>query len=59
MKTINKDIDIFNTLDKAVNAFGKCKVPCMLLKADNMWYLDRSKQAIVNWPALYELIKEK
>lgn len=58
---MNKDIDIFNTLKKAERAFNKSKVPCHLLMETrfNTYFVDRSKTAIIAWPNLYTLIKEK
>ena len=63
MKTINPDIDIFNDLEKSIKAFEKSKVPCQLLEADfgrlKNYFVDRSKQAIIDWPKRYRLISEK
>lgn len=58
-KTINKDIDIFGSILTAIKAFEESKVPCHLLKAEDSWYIDRSKNAIKEWPNLYTLVKEK
>ena len=63
MKTINPDIDIFNNLEKALKSFEKCETPCQLLEAKmgkkTDYFLDRSKEAIKEWPNLYKLIAEK
>ena len=63
MKTINPDIDIFNNLEKALKSFEKCETPCQLLEAKmgkkTDYFLDRSKEAIKEWPNLYKLISEK
>jgi hypothetical protein len=59
MKTINKDIEIFNSLAKAEIYFDKCQAPCHLLKHGNDYFVDKSKTALENWPKLYTLIKEK
>lgn len=62
-KTINPDIDIFEKLSTAKAAFEKSKVPCQLLEAMTLgkatYFLDRSKEAIKEWPSLYKLIDEK
>ncbi len=59
-KTLNKDIDIFNTLRAAQKAFDASKVPCQLLHSTyNDYFIDRSKTAIHEWPQLYKLIKDK
>jgi hypothetical protein len=59
-KTINQDIDIFTNLKKAEKAFTNSPVPCMLLKSTyGDYFLDRSKQAIVDWPRLYTKLAEK
>jgi|694.fasta_scaffold155143_2 hypothetical protein len=63
MKTINDQIDIYSTLNKAQTAFNKSKVPCQLLEAKlgkiTSYFIDRSKTAIVDWPNNYTLISEK
>lgn len=63
MKTINENIDIFEKLETARRAFNKSKVPCQLLETFTMgravWFLDRSKQAIIDWPKHYILLDEK
>jgi hypothetical protein len=58
-KTINSQIDIFSTFKQAEAAFNKSKVPCMLLEARTGWFIDRSKEAILDWPKNYKLIAEK
>lgn len=62
-KTMNKDIDIFATLRRAMGAFNRSEVPCQLLRAymgiHKNYYVDKSKTAIKEWPNLYTLIKEK
>jgi hypothetical protein len=56
-------IDIFNNLEKALKSFEKCETPCQLLEAKmgkkTDYFLDRSKEAIKEWPNLYKLISEK
>jgi hypothetical protein len=63
MKTINPNIDIFNDYVKAAQAFEKSKVPCQLLEAEfgklKNYFIDRSKQALKDWPNHYKLISEK
>lgn len=60
MKTINDQMSIHYTLKSAKAAFSKCKEPCMLLSSKyGTYFVDRSKQAIVDWPKLYTLIIEK
>ena len=60
-RTINRQIDIFETLKSAQSAFDKCKVPCMLIEAPSYksWFVDKSKQAIIDWPDKYVKINEK
>ena len=60
-KTINSEIDIFETLKSAQTAFDKSKVPCMLLEAPRYkaWFVDKSKQAIIDWPTKYVKLAEK
>lgn len=63
MKTINPNIDIFNDIEKAKKAFEKSKVPCQLLEAKTgifvSYFIDRSKQAIIDWSNRYVLLAEK
>ena len=62
-KTINPQIDIFEKETSAVRAFNKSTVPCQLLSSlfagKTVWFLDRSKQAILDWPEHYKLVSEK
>ena len=60
MKTINSEIDIFNTLEKAEKAFNKVESADLLYASSSkMWYVDVSKDAIKQWPKLYTLISTK
>jgi len=63
MKTINSQIDIFNSLESAERAFQRSTVPCQMLYfkfgRSNTWFVDRSKEAIKDWPQNYTLQKEK
>jgi hypothetical protein len=63
MKTINKDMDIFTDLAKALRAFEKSKVECQLLESSfggkAIWFVDRAKQAIIDWPKHYKIVAEK
>ena len=59
MRTINQDMDIFTSLKKAEKAFINSPLPRMLLESKFGWFLDRSKQAIVDWPKQYKLLAEK
>ena len=59
MKTINPEIDIFNTYEKALSAFNKSDKECHLLKSKFGYFVDRSKTALECWPKQYELIKSK
>lgn len=58
-KTINKDIDIYNSLTAAKKAFDKSTVSCDLLKTSTDYYIDRSKTALKAWPNLYTLVETK
>jgi hypothetical protein len=58
-KTINKEIDIFTNYVKAKKAFDNSPVPCDFLSANGDYFIDRSKTAIKEWPALYKKIDEK
>ena len=60
-KTINPDIDIFETEISAKKAFNKTTVPCHLLYVESMknYFIDRSKTALTDWPKHYKLISEK
>ena len=53
MKTINKDIDIFDNLNTALRAFSKCDADLLYSPTYKSYYVDRSKSAYVNWPQLY------
>jgi hypothetical protein len=62
-KTINSQIDIFTSLDKAKKQFDK-ETSADLLSARNFgnrldFYVDRSKSALKDWPKLYTLIESK
>ena len=62
MKTINPQIDIFNDYVKASRAFEKSNVPCDLLESNTMgksYFIDRSKEALKEWPKHYKLIATK
>lgn len=63
MRTINPQIDIFESYEKAMKAFNKSTVPCQLLESSfgriPTWFVDRSKEAIKEWPQHYKLISEK
>ena len=63
MRTINPEIEIFETLTSAKRYFNKQNAPCMLLESKfgkaNAWFVDKSKQAIVEWPKHYILLNEK
>ena len=64
MKTINPNIDMFDNLEKAKKSFEKSKVPCQLLEAKTFgrfttYFIDRSKQAIIDWSNKYVLLAEK
>lgn len=60
MKTINPNMFIFTKLERAISAYRKCTVPCMLLKATNgCFFLDTAKEALEHWPKHYTLIAEK
>ena len=60
MKTINANIDIFNTEDSAIRAFNKAKVKCQLLKSTlGHYFIDRSFEALKDWPTKYKLLNEK
>lgn len=60
-KTLNKDIDTYNSEDSAKKAFDKATTPCHLLhsKPYKAWYIDRSKTALAAWPTSYTLLGEK
>ena len=61
MKTLNRDIDVFNSFESAERAFIKSKVSCDFLYSSpyKAWYIDRSKTALKTWPKLYELVTAK
>jgi hypothetical protein len=60
MKTINKNIDIFNNEAEAIRAFNKSKVKCQLLKSTlGHYFIDRGFEALEAWPTKYKLLKEK
>jgi hypothetical protein len=60
MKTINKHIDIFLSLENAEKAFNKCESADLLYsKSYSSYYVDKSKTALKDWPKLYELLKTK
>ncbi|MBS1756624.1 MAG: hypothetical protein JSU03_05050 [Bacteroidetes bacterium] len=60
MKTINSQINIYGSFNKALLAFNKSKLPCQLLVATNGYYfIDYSKKAIIDWPKNYKLVDEK
>jgi len=63
-KTINPQIDVYNNFDAAMKAFNKSKVGCHLLKTTvpgmkTSYFIDRSKQAIIDWPQHYALMFNK
>lgn len=62
-KTINPQIDIFTDPKTAERAFIKSEVPCHLLESTfagkPVWFIDRSKEAVKDWPQRYKLILEK
>jgi hypothetical protein len=62
-RTINPQIEIFTNLTKATNYFKKQADPCQLLESmvfgKATWFVDKSKQAIVEWPKHYTLLAEK
>jgi hypothetical protein len=59
-KTINKDIDIFNSEEAARKAFKKTTSSQLLYaKGYKSWYVDKSKTALGEWPTLYTLVDEK
>jgi hypothetical protein len=58
MKTINNQITIHNTLQSAERAYNKANSAHLLL-AIGVYFVDRSKSAIIEWPKKYKLIKEK
>lgn len=63
MKTINPNIEIFNTLAQAQRYFDKCDKPCHLLKSHfgkaETFFVDKAKEALEAWPNHYTLIAEK
>lgn len=60
MKTINKDIDIFNTEKSALKAFNKLNHADLLYSPQiRMYYVDKTKTAIKDWPQHYKLINTK
>lgn len=64
MKTANKDIDIYyDDLSKAERAFEKEEKADLLRYKRNpfrkIFFIDRSKEAIKQWPQYYELLKTK
>jgi hypothetical protein len=63
MKTINENIQIFNSLNKAQKYFNQCATPCHLLESFSLgravWFVDKSKSAIIDWPKHYILLNEK
>lgn len=63
MQTVNPNIDIFKTLESARRAFNRSKVACQLLESQfagqGIWFVDRSKEAIIEWPKHYILLDEK
>ena len=60
MNTINNDIKLFNT-EKRARAFFKTILSGHLLfgTRTKVWYVDLSKTAKFDWPALYSLIETK
>ena len=63
MKTLNQNIQIFNTLKKANAYFNKMTIPCHLLKArvgrTDYFFVDSAKEALEAWPNKYELLAGK
>jgi len=61
MKTINKDILIFNSLESAIKKFKSTTKGCQLLhsKTYKSYFIDFSKTALKAWPNHYTLINEK
>ena len=60
MRTINKDIDVFETLAEAEKAFEKIDSGHLLLaEGIGLYYVDKSKQAVKHWPRHYKIYKEK
>lgn len=63
MKTINTNIQIFNTVEQAKRFFNKVDRPCHLLKARvgraEVYFVDMAKEALEAWPTKYELLNEK
>jgi hypothetical protein len=62
-RTINPQIEIFNNVVKATKYFDNQTEPCQLLESivfgKATWFVDKSKQAIVEWPKHYTIINEK
>lgn len=61
MKTINNNVQIFNSELSAKRYFNKQKNNCQLLYAQmtKSYYVDHSKTLIKEWPNHYKLIQEK
>ncbi len=59
-KTINKDIDIFDSATPAFKAFNKTTSGDLLYSVSyKSWFVDRSKTAHKEWPKLYTRLKSK
>ena len=61
MKTINPNMQIFNTLTSATKAFNKETKSCHLLYAKryDVYFIDTAKEALEAWPNHYNLINQK
>ena len=62
MKTINEDIDVFNTYKQALRAFNKTASGHLLeakVGSKSYYYIDRAKTAKELWEHKYKLLKEK
>lgn len=62
-KTINPQINIFGKQIQAEKEFIKTNKPCQMLESQigkvKMYFIDYSKEAIIDWPTKYTLLKEK
>ena len=62
-KTVNPDMDIFDTLAQAQRKFDKEPAPVALIQAREGFFIDRKgtgpDSAIEAWPKRYTLIDEK
>lgn len=63
MKTVNPDIEMFSTLEKALKAFNKAPKGSALLQSGVTYFVDKAheteRSALLNWPTKYKLLKEK